>query len=173
MSDSTLHPGGIVPLDALNRIDNHPELDWLTSSSLCVVVIGASGDLAKKKTYPSLLDLYDDNLLPRNVKIYGLARSKLEDDDLRARLRPYLQKQSSHSEEVIDRFLQRCFYQWGSSYGDMDAYTLLNGKMKAFEDSLAGDQQMLHKNRLFYFAIRTYICSFRTPADLHLPVWCL
>jgi hypothetical protein len=35
------------------------EMKWLTTSGLTVVVVGASGDLAKKKTYPSLLALYD------------------------------------------------------------------------------------------------------------------
>ena len=39
------------------------EMKWLTTSGLTVVVVGASGDLAKKKTYPSLLDLYDGALL--------------------------------------------------------------------------------------------------------------
>lgn len=35
------------------------ETKFLTTSGLTVVVVGASGDLAKKKTYPSLLALYD------------------------------------------------------------------------------------------------------------------
>jgi Glucose-6-phosphate dehydrogenase, NAD binding domain len=38
------------------------EIKWLTCSRLSIVVVGASGDLAKKKTYPSLLDLYDGML---------------------------------------------------------------------------------------------------------------
>jgi glucose-6-phosphate 1-dehydrogenase len=42
-----------------------------------------SGDLAKKKTCPSLLELYDDNLLPKNTIIYGYARSQMSNDDLR------------------------------------------------------------------------------------------
>jgi hypothetical protein len=35
------------------------EMKWLKTCGLTVVVVGASGDLAKKKTYPSLLALYD------------------------------------------------------------------------------------------------------------------
>ena len=145
-----LHPGGIVPVDAL---DHAVDLKWLTASTLCVVVVGASGDLAKKKTYPSLLDLYDDNLLPRSLRIFGFARSKLTDEDLRERLRPYLEKRGGHSQEVIDRFLARCFYQGGRSYGDVDAFYELSTKMQAYEDSRAQDPKILHSNRLFYFAI--------------------
>ena len=75
----------------LSPIDDAPkeEMTWLTSSSLSIVVVGASGDLAKKKTYPSLLNLYDDNLLPKDTLIWGFARSSLTDNDLRDRLRPY------------------------------------------------------------------------------------
>jgi hypothetical protein len=45
----------VSPIDHATR----EEMKWLTTSGLTVVVVGASGDLAKKKTYPSLLDLYD------------------------------------------------------------------------------------------------------------------
>lgn len=124
-------------------------MEWLTDSCLVVVVVGASGDLAKKKTYPSLLNLYDDNLLPKNTNIWGFARSKLSDEDLRERLRPFLLK-TDHSAEVVDRFLLRCFYQGGKSYGDVDAYTELKGRLQEFESHHTNEK---HSNRLFYFAI--------------------
>jgi len=37
-------------------------------SMLSFVVVGASGDLAKKKIFPSLFALYYENLLPQVVK---------------------------------------------------------------------------------------------------------
>ena len=40
-----------------------------------VVVLGASGDLAQKKTFPALFALYEQNLLPKDVHIIGYARS--------------------------------------------------------------------------------------------------
>lgn len=42
--------------------DVHKE-SWF-EDSLSVFVFGASGDLAKKKTYPALLQLYLDGCLP-------------------------------------------------------------------------------------------------------------
>lgn len=40
-----------------------------------VVVLGASGDLAKKKTFPALFALYSQGYLPSDVHIVGYART--------------------------------------------------------------------------------------------------
>ena len=53
-------------------------------NALSVVVVGASGDLAKKKTYPALLDLFAHGHLPQHVNVVGIARS------VRAKPRPCL-----------------------------------------------------------------------------------
>ena len=42
------------------------------TSSLSVVVVGASGDLAKKKIFPALFALYYEGLLPE-VNLKGAA----------------------------------------------------------------------------------------------------
>jgi len=46
--------------------------------ALSIVVVGASGDLARKKTYPALFSLFCHGLLPPNAIIAGYARSKIE-----------------------------------------------------------------------------------------------
>jgi len=122
----------------------------LDCSVLSIVVVGASGDLAKKKTYPSLLNLFADNLLPRKLKIWGFARSTLTDDDLRGRLRPFLAKSTTHKEDTIEDFLKRCVYQSGKSYGDDDAFKSMTQAVQAFEAEYADAKEY---NRLFYFAI--------------------
>jgi Glucose-6-phosphate dehydrogenase, NAD binding domain len=48
-----------------------------TKQNLLVLVVGASGDLAKKKTYPALLDLWSRNLLPTGLVVFGFARAVL------------------------------------------------------------------------------------------------
>ena len=113
-------------------------------------MIGASGDLAKKKTYPSLLRLFHDNLLPKDVIIWGFARSAITHIDLRDRLKPFLEKVGSYSDGIIDLFLERCFYQKGKGYGDEDAYQELAVKIGSHEDGLV---HSIRHNRLFYFAI--------------------
>jgi glucose-6-phosphate 1-dehydrogenase len=39
--------------------------------ALTIVVLGASGDLAKKKIYPVLWALYRDGLMPEQTRIVG------------------------------------------------------------------------------------------------------
>ena len=119
-------------------------------AGLAVVVVGASGDLAKKKTYPSLLNLYDDNLLPETTVIWGYARSGMSHDDLRDRLRPYLLQSGDHDEEVVEEFLSRCYYKRGKGYGDLDAFAELNVLLGEHEQTLP---ELPSHNRLFYLAI--------------------
>ena len=114
---------------------------------LSVVVVGASGDLAKKKTYPSLLSLYAGGLLPPSLVVYGYARSSMTDDDLRERIRPHLEGKAD--DIVIDSFLDRCHYQSGAGYGDLAGWGELNAKLDGFEASTVEEVG----NRLFYFAV--------------------
>ena len=55
-----------------------------------VVVFGASGDLAKKKTLPALYWLFESGALPPSVSVLGVARSALADQEWRAALSPHL-----------------------------------------------------------------------------------
>ena len=50
--------------------------------------LGASGDLAKKKTYPALFALFSNNLLPPKTIIYGYARSEMTDAKFRETMEP-------------------------------------------------------------------------------------
>ena len=138
-------PQDDVSLDMMTAIN---EEGW-KKAGLSIVVIGASGDLAKKKTYPSLLHLYDDSLLPEETVIWGFARSPMTHDDLRAKLKPFLEK-TNCSPSVIDSFLSKCFYQQGKWYGDVDAFSDLNKQLTENEEKLS---TLLEHNRLFYFAI--------------------
>lgn len=115
-----------------------------------MIVVGASGDLAKKKTYPSLLRLFHEKLLPEDTTIWGFARSAIGNQDLRDRLKPYLEKSGFYPAETIDNFLERCSYQQGKSYGDESAYKELAGIIEEHEN--VSDHLVCH-NRLFYFAI--------------------
>lgn len=123
---------------------------WKKSGSLTVVVVGASGDLAKKKTYPSLLHLFQDSLLPQDTVIWGYARSKMTHEELRTKLRPFLAKTGCDA-STISKFLSLCFYKQGNSYGEEKAYQELNQEISAQESKVV--QAVTERNRLFYFAI--------------------
>jgi len=76
-------------------------------------------------------------------------RSKLTHDDLRNKLKPYLEKSGYHQPEIVEEFLSRCFYQRGKGYGDLESWGELGRKLSSIEDTF----QEMKNNRLFYFAI--------------------
>ena len=95
-----------APIEFMSREEGNPEgLELLRQSIKAVqrdahvnldakhtfVIFGASGDLAKKKIYPTLWAIYKENLLPPDTTIIGYARSNLMVDDLRLKCAPFLQ----------------------------------------------------------------------------------
>lgn len=112
--------------------------------ALTVFVIGASGDLAKKKTYPSLFALYKSNYLPEHFTICGYARSKKADEDFRETIRSFLPQDDP---QLVTRFLSRCVYRSGG-YDDAEAVATVANEMRNIET-----QYLSVANRLFYFAI--------------------
>lgn len=128
------------------------------------MILGASGDLARKKTYPSLLELYQHNLLPRKTVIWGFARTVKTHDELRDHLRPHLtinDNNNNHNDnnddqlpplanpdKTVEQFLKMCFYHSGSSYGDGSAYERMLEGIKC-----AAAFSMTDANLLYYLAI--------------------
>jgi glucose-6-phosphate 1-dehydrogenase len=79
------------------------------TGSLSIIVLGASGDLAKKKTFPALFNLFHQGFLnPDEVHIFGYARSKITDEELRDKIRGYLvdEKNASKKTEALSKFLK-------------------------------------------------------------------
>lgn len=122
-------------------------------ATLSIVVQGASGDLAKKMTFPALFDLYANKFIPENSIIIGYARSELSSDDLRDQLRPHLQDKAEGlqcGKQKVQDFLERVRYVQGSSNkGDFEK---LASNMSEWEHQ-EGDGENASHNRLYYFAI--------------------
>ncbi|KAJ6754365.1 GLUCOSE-6-PHOSPHATE 1-DEHYDROGENASE G6PD [Salix purpurea] len=113
--------------------DSFPKEHETVSESGClsIIVLGASGDLAKKKTFPALYHLYRQGFLDSNeVHIFGYARTKISDDDLRDRIRGYLGKDAEH----VSKFLQLIKYVSGS-YDSEDGFQLLDKEISQHEES--------------------------------------
>lgn len=53
-----------------------PELESVKNSPTVFVIFGATGDLARKKIFPSFFELSKNNLLPEKFKIIAAARSQ-------------------------------------------------------------------------------------------------
>ncbi|CAN6238550.1 unnamed protein product [Urochloa humidicola] len=118
------------------------------SGCLSIVVLGASGDLAKKKTFPALFHLFQQGFLQsREVHIVGYARSNLSDDGLRDRIRGYLK---GASDEHVSQFLQLIEYVSGS-YDSGEGFQLLNKTISEYETSKNSESGS--SRRLFYLAL--------------------
>ncbi|EDW05568.1 glucose-6-phosphate 1-dehydrogenase isoform X2 [Drosophila mojavensis] len=108
------------------------------------VVFGASGDLAKKKIYPTLWWLYRDDLLPKPTKICGYARSKMTVDQLKNLCEQYMKVQP-HEQMKYNEFWRLNNYVSGP-YDDAQGYQALNQHMESIENRL-------NANRIFYLAL--------------------
>eukprot|EP00898_Chlorokybus_atmophyticus_P001026 jgi/Chlat1/1924/Chrsp153S02237 len=122
---------------------------------LSIVVFGASGDLAKKKTYPALFALYKTGRLPSNTQIVGYARSQLTDEELRKKMRTALEPKGADQNErgatsgpSVESFLETCFYIAGP-YDKPEGFQKLAEKLGEFEQK----QKDSPPRRLFYFAL--------------------
>lgn len=107
-----------------------PRDDW-ARGTLSVVVVGASGDLAKKKIFPALFALYYEGLLPPDFQVFGYARSGMTDAEFRDRVGRTLACRVSAGAKCADAqsaFLARCFYVSGP-YDTPDGFRALDKRM--------------------------------------------
>ncbi len=111
---------------------------------LSIIIFGGTGDLARKKLFRSLYNLYSKNILPPNVKIIGFARRDLNTESYRQ----FVSDELIGDFELRSEFLQTFYYFQGdlgteSSYHDL----------KTFLSEL-DDQYGVCASKLFYLSIR-------------------
>ncbi|XP_070696035.1 glucose-6-phosphate 1-dehydrogenase-like isoform X2 [Pempheris klunzingeri] len=108
------------------------------------IILGASGDLAKKKIYPTLWWLFRDGLLPNDTYFVGFARSNLTVEDIKTACLPHM-KITDEESESLSAFFSKNSYLRGS-YDDDSSFTELSAHLS----SLPGGADA---NRLFYLAL--------------------
>ena len=115
---------------------------------LTICVFGASGDLAKKKIYPSLLALFYEGRLPKSFSVFGYARSKMSSEEFREKIRMSLGcriEANADCDDFMEVFLSRCEYVHGNYDVDAD-FQKLDAEMLKTEE---GKRAM----RVFYLSI--------------------
>lgn len=111
---------------------------------LSIIIFGGTGDLAKKKLFKSLYDLYSKSLLPKNTKIIGFARRDLNTQSYRQ----FVSDELDGNLELKDEFIE-CFYYFR---GDLN-------KEQSYHDlrSFLVEMDNMHKvcsSKLFYLSVR-------------------
>ncbi|GJP48220.1 hypothetical protein CLOM_g7489, partial [Closterium sp. NIES-68] len=126
------------------EVDGH----MVPARMLTFTIVGASGDLARKKIFPALFALYYEGCLPKRFQIFGYARSKMDDAQLRELISTTLTCRIDKSDDCgdkMDYFLERCFYHSGQ-YDSEDSFAGLDKRMKELEAGYIAD-------RMYYLAI--------------------
>ncbi|XP_057811205.1 glucose-6-phosphate 1-dehydrogenase, chloroplastic-like [Salvia miltiorrhiza] len=136
----------VTPPEEKKQLGNFDVND--DKSTVTITVVGASGDLAKKKIFPALFALYYEDCLPEHFTIFGYARSKMTDAELRNMVSKTLTCRIDKREncgEKMEQFLQRCFYHSGQ-YDSQKDFAELDKTLKEHEAGRVS-------NRLFYLSI--------------------
>ncbi|KAA0048116.1 glucose-6-phosphate 1-dehydrogenase 4 [Cucumis melo var. makuwa] len=126
--------------------------------SLCIAVIGATGELATRKIFPALFALYYSGFLPENVGIFGYSRKNITDEELRSIISATLTCRIDHQQncsDKMDAFLSRTFHVNGG-YDNNKGMSKLNLLMEQIE-------RHSKANRIFYLSV---------PQDALLDVAC-
>ena len=138
-------------------------------------MLGASGDLAKKKTFPALFGLvsrnqketrltrqYRNKLLPTGVKIVGYARTKMDRAEYLSRVRSYMKTPTDDMKSQLDKFCELCTYISGQ-YDQDEPFVVLKHHL---EDLEMGQPET---NRIFYMALPPTVFI---PVSQHLKKIC-
>lgn len=100
--------------------------------SSALLLFGATGDLARRMLLPSLYALYDDDLLPKGLRIVGTARSVLDDQGYRDLAEEALGEflpGNDRDGASVPRFLEHFHYQPLDILGGGDGFSRLAAKL--------------------------------------------
>ncbi|UCB44320.1 MAG: glucose-6-phosphate dehydrogenase [Spirochaetota bacterium] len=111
------------------------------------VIFGASGDLTSRKLIPSLYNLFQKNLIPKDFYILGCARSPLNDESFRKKVENAIGERSdSASDSKTRKFSERCFYISGGYDAD-ETYKELKKRLEILDKKFLPE-----RNHIFHLA---------------------
>lgn len=116
---------------------------------ISIIIFGGTGDLARKKLFKSLYNLYAKNLLPKQTHIIGFARRDLNTDSYR----DFVAENLPDNLELKQEFLERFYYFQGDLYQE-DSYHDLKEFLIDFDK-----QQGICSYKLFYLSVRPELYS--------------
>ena len=110
-----------------------------------IVILGASGDLTKRKLMPALFSLWRKGRLPERFRIVGFSRTEWSDDEYRAAMRDGLEEFASfpYGDDEWVAFAARLSYLSGD-LSDLDSCECFAEELAALEGQSC--------NRLYYLA---------------------
>ncbi|RDA92301.1 hypothetical protein CP533_3256 [Ophiocordyceps camponoti-saundersi (nom. inval.)] len=165
----------LLPPPAMDVIQDSKTMEL--KDNTIIIVLGASGDLAKKKTPDTFLHdwasapnedtqpnrlQYRNQFLPKGVKIVGYARTQMDHAEYLRRVRSHMKTPTKEIEQQLDEFCGLCSYVAGS-YDKDESFQELNKHLEELEKGRT------ETNRLFYMALPP---SVFTTVSQHLKRCC-
>ena len=116
-----------------------------------IVILGAQGDLTKRKLMPALYQLVQDKLMPAGCDVLGMGRDPMSEEAFRAMMRDALKASEEIPEfdEAVWEQLSAKLHYTAGDFGDAAAYQRLHEALEEIE----GARQPYEPNRLFYLAV--------------------
>lgn len=137
------------PTRSRTTVKSHPPVKTQPKSSEeflhIFVTFGANGDLARKTTYPTLWNLFKNNLLPSNIHFYGFAKTSMTLDELREKNSDFMSVEDGE-EKKLDEFWKLNHYYVGNYSSRVD-YELFNKELNNYEWTHNSS------NRIYYIAL--------------------
>lgn len=94
-----------------------------------LVILGASGDLARRKLIPSMYEMSRRGLLPRETAILGVSRTAKSDDEWRAELKPWVAKHATDFDESAWNELSRRIHYHAGDAASAAVYPSLETRL--------------------------------------------
>src|SRR5690606_37640766 len=151
------------PITGANPENGSIELqnDW-PMEDMTLVLFGATGDLAQRKLFPALYNLYLDGKLPAKLSIIGLGRKYIPDEDFQSNVEKALRAYSRRSVQAsnLPDFLSK-FRYFTFDATIKESYEKLLELVESRENELG-----IPQNRLFYLSVAPSLVDVIT-TNLH------
>ncbi|TWI58094.1 glucose-6-phosphate dehydrogenase [Halalkalibacter nanhaiisediminis] len=118
--------------------------------SMTFVLFGATGDLAKRKIFPALYNLFLDGNMPTSFSVIGLGRREMSHDEFQARVEDSLvtfSRRQTDDQSKMEGFLKAFRYN-ALDVNNPDDYKKLLQTIQQREEELT-----IPENRMFYLSV--------------------
>ncbi len=113
---------------------------------VAIIIFGATGDLAKRKLFPSIYRLVKNEKIGKNFVVFGTARRAWSNEVFRDKVKQSITDKYS-SEINLDEFASH-FYYHPSDVSDSSSYVEMDGLLRDLEG-----MYQTGGNRIFYLAM--------------------
>lgn len=140
---------------AVRATRDEPPAETRRADPCTLIILGAGGDLMRRKLLPALYSLAANDLLPDDFALLGVARARLTDEEFRSSLSAAL-AESEESAAVNDapwRKLTRVAVYVAGDLTEDGTYERIAARLGEIERQRAGAAATKSTNRMVYLAL--------------------